>query len=304
MLTIRHQNGALAGTEAAIDPAKDRVVFGRQLDCDVQYPPEETAVSRHHFALVRKPSGSWTIELFGEPFVAVNGAPADDGDVARDGATFELGKIGGPSFKVAVTEDARSDNYLRTNIQESAPTPRTLAARAGALGRTARALAAVALLAVAGVGGFAAYNYFEGRATTARLESAQNAFAETQAREARLRIGAETRAHVARAVYHVQLEDAQKRHKGEGTAWVVGANTLATNAHVALSKEGLLDGERMIVRAPGQNGAIYEVTGYKLHPGYVPFNAFLKSDNRVIGQFRGRSEALWRRTATTSRSSP
>ena len=94
----------------------------------------------------------------------------------------------------------------------------------------------------------------------------------------------------ARAVYHVQLEDAQKRHKGEGTAWVVGANTLATNAHVALSKEGLLDGERMIVRAPGQNGTIYEVTGYTLHPGYVPFSAFLESDKREIGQFRGRSE--------------
>jgi hypothetical protein len=292
MLTIRHQNGALAGNEVAVDPAKDRVVFGRQLDCDVQYPPEETAVSRHHFALARKPSGSWTIELFGEPFVAVNGVPADSGDVVRDGATFELGKIGGPSFKVSVSEDARSDNYLRTNIQETAPTPRTLATRAGALGRVARALAAVALVAVAGVGGFAAYNYFDGRATTARLESAQAAFAEAQAREAKLRISAETRAHVARAVYQVQLEDTQKRFSGEGTAWVLGANSLATNAHVALLREGLRDGERMVVRAPGQNGAVYEVTGHKLHPGYVPFKAFLQADRRLISLFRGEAQGL------------
>ena len=43
----------------------------------------------------------------------------------------------------------------------------------------------------------------------------------------------------------------------------------------------------MIVRAPGENGAIYEVVEHKLHPGYVPFNAFLQSDQRLISQYRG-----------------
>ena len=51
MLTIKHLNGPEAGTEVKIDRTKERVVFGRQLDCDVQFPPEETAVARHHFAL-------------------------------------------------------------------------------------------------------------------------------------------------------------------------------------------------------------------------------------------------------------
>jgi hypothetical protein len=61
MLTIRYLNGPQAGTDAKIDSSKERVVFGRQLDCDVQFPPEETAVARHHFALVKKPSGAWTV---------------------------------------------------------------------------------------------------------------------------------------------------------------------------------------------------------------------------------------------------
>src|SRR5204863_9415079 len=111
MLTIRHLNGALAGTEVKIED-KDRVVVGRQLDCDVQYPPEETAVARHHFALVRKPSGSWTVELFGTPFVAIDGTPADNGQVVRDGAKVELGRVGGPAFNLGIAEDARADNYL------------------------------------------------------------------------------------------------------------------------------------------------------------------------------------------------
>src|SRR6476469_7203103 len=114
MLTIKHLNGPQAGTEVKIDQTKERIVFGRQLDCDVQFPPEETSVARHHFALVRKPSGAWTVELYGTPFVAINGTPADNGQVVNDGAKIELGRIGGPALSVAVAEDARGDNYLRT----------------------------------------------------------------------------------------------------------------------------------------------------------------------------------------------
>ena len=40
MLTIRHVKGTLVGTETKLEPGKNRVVFGRQLDCDIQFPPE------------------------------------------------------------------------------------------------------------------------------------------------------------------------------------------------------------------------------------------------------------------------
>ena len=158
MLTIRHLNGALAGTEVKIED-KDRVVVGRQLDCDAQYPPEETAVARHHFALVRKPSGSWTVELFGTPFVAIDGTPADNGQVVRDGAKIELGRIGGPALSVGIAESARSDNYLRTAGQAEAPSARTIATQAGTMARLARAVAAIAVVVALGGGAFAAYNY-------------------------------------------------------------------------------------------------------------------------------------------------
>ena len=100
------------------------------------------------------------------------------------------------------------------------------------------------------------------------------------------------RAHIARAVYHVELQDADQRVRAGGTAWVVGPNMLATNAHVGILREGLRARERMIVRAPGQNGQIYEVVEHKLHPGYVPFHAFLDSDLRLLSTYRGNFDAL------------
>src|SRR5205085_7386179 len=109
---------------------------------------------------------------------------------------------------------------------------------------------------------------------------------------AELRINADTRAHIARAVYHVELQDPEQRLRAAGTAWVVGPNLLATNAHVGILREGLRPRERMIVRAPGQNGAIYEVVEHRLHPGYVPFSAFLYSDRRIIAQYRGNEDRL------------
>jgi V8-like Glu-specific endopeptidase len=284
MLTIRHVNGTLVGTETKLEPGKNRIVFGRQLDCDIQFPPEEAAVARHHFALVRAPSGSWTVELFGAPFVAINGVAADIGAVVLDGAQFELGRIGGPSFTVGITDDARADNYVRTAVQQAAPSPRILATRAGTLARIA---AAVAVVLGLGGAGYATYVHVSARNNAARLDAAQKDFSAALAREASLRIGADVRARLTRAVYQVQLQDAQGSPGGGGTAWVIGPNLLATNAHVAVMRETLTPGERMTVRAPGENGAVLEVVEHKIHPGYFPFRAFLRSDRFRLAQYRG-----------------
>src|SRR5436853_5280799 len=219
MLTIRHLNGAQAGTEVKLED-KDRVVIGRQLDCDVQYPPEETAVARHHFALVRKPSGSWTVELFGTPYVAIDGEPADNGQMVRGGVKIELGHIGGPALGVGITEDARTDNYLKTAGQAEAASPRQIATQASTMARIARAVAAVAIVVAVGGGAVALYNYISTSRATERLESAQKEFSEALQKEANLRIGADVRAHIARAVYHVELQDADQRVRAGGTAWV------------------------------------------------------------------------------------
>ena len=257
--------------------------------------PEETSVARRHFALNRKPSGSWTIELFGEPFVAINGTPADNGEVVRDGAKIELGKIGGPALTLAITEDARTDNYLRTVAQEAAPSARQVATQASTMARLARAVAAAAVVLVAGVGGFAAYSHYAAQRTAERLEC----------RAKRIRRCARARsrnAHrprcpqpVARSVFNVQRMDENGRiDVGGGTASVVGPSVLATNGHVAVMIQTLRPGERMIVRAPGENGAIYQVTHVTIHPGYTALRAFVSSDIRIRSGFRGLDSEFFR----------
>ena len=62
MLIIRHLTGPLAKTEQRIESNVDRVMFGRQLDCQVSYPADATIVARRHFSLVRKASGDWTFD--------------------------------------------------------------------------------------------------------------------------------------------------------------------------------------------------------------------------------------------------
>ena len=96
------------------------------------------------------------------------------------------------------------------------------------------------------------------------------------------------RQRLARSVYNVQTIDPQGRiNVGGGTASVVGPHELATNGHVAIAIQTLRPGERMIVRAPGDKGAVYEVTHVTIHPGYMSLAAFVSSDIRVRFGLRG-----------------
>jgi hypothetical protein len=255
MIIIRHLSGPRAGTEDRLDPKLNRIVFGRRESCDVVYPPEETIVAREHFALVRKPpnlAGHWTIELFGEPFVAVNGIAAEPGQRLPADAKFELGRHGGPSFTVHVEADAAADNLPVTALQEEDEGARAAAARAGTSARLARRIAA------AGAG-----------AAVIALAVAVYIFWRPMPPQG---ITPAIRAQLLRAAYHVETPE------GEATAFPIAPHTLGTNAHVGALFEGLKPGEHMIVRAPGPHGKTYEVVAARLHPGYAAFTTFLAQD--------------------------
>src|SRR5688572_17507473 len=114
MLIVRHRSGPLAGSEQPVEGReRDRIVFGRDPNaCDVVFPPDTTHVSRRHFALVRKPSGDWTVDLFGQPYVAVNGEPADPAAALQSGAIVQLGGDDGPTFELAfAAEGLRTGSF-------------------------------------------------------------------------------------------------------------------------------------------------------------------------------------------------
>jgi V8-like Glu-specific endopeptidase len=285
MLVIKHLTGPLAGTENRFEDGVDRIVFGRQLDCQVVYPATETLVARHHFALVRKPSGHWTFDLFGGPFVAVNGTPADPGAALPREAAIELGRKGGPSFSVTADAGAQRDNFAPTITQEKDEGARWAARRAS---RIAAGAGIVAVLAIAVVG----YFYYRSHAQATRFQEALSRLTAEQVRDANLRIDDTVRAHLARSVYVVALRDKDGRITGGGTAWPVAPRLLATNAHVAETRKKLKDGESMIVRSPGVNGKVYAVTGDEIHPGYGEFIDFVTRDPIFVSGFRGNDEFL------------
>lgn len=74
------------------------------------------------------------------------------------------------------------------------------------------------------------------------------------------------------SVFHVETPE------GFATAFPVGPDTLATNAHVAEMFEALKPGEKMVVRSPGAGGRVYTVTAVKIHPAYKAFNDFVGQD--------------------------
>lgn len=272
-MLIKHLSGPLKGTETAVASNLDRIVFGRQLDCDVVYPVEATLVSRRHFALVRKPSGSWTVDLFGNPVVAIDGKAAEQGQTIRDGTRIELGKSGGPSFSTGLN-DTRLDNYPSTEAQQPLAGARTLAEQARSRASVARGVGIGAVVVAVAAAGFGVSQYFSSQSAFAQLNLAVARADEAQRQLAEVSIGAPVRDHLARAVYHVVTRGKGSLHTG--TAWPVAPHLLATNAHVA--EEALKPDTETVIQAPGTEGKTYVVVGKRAHPGYAAYQAFLAQD--------------------------
>jgi hypothetical protein len=291
MLIIRHRTGPLAGKEDRVEGRGDRVVFGRDPDaCDVVFPPEATLVSRRHFALVRRPSGDWTIDLFGAPFVAVNGEPAELGELMRNGALIELGRRGGPSFELLIEGESKAAGLAVTLPQEEVAGSHAAAAHAERAAARARGfafagLALALLLAVAG----GTYYYLRGEADR-ELAAQLQALNEKQAQLAADNIPRAFRDRLAQAAYLVILRDASGHERGVATAFPISANTLGTAAHVTEDRDNFKPGEKMLVRAPGPNGRTWEVVEHRRHPSYQLFDQFMSKDALMVESTKTNAE--------------
>jgi hypothetical protein len=301
MLIIRHRTGPLAGKEERpVGRQPDRIVFGRDPEvCDVVFPPDERLVSRRHFALVRKLSGYWTVDLFGEPFVAVDGQPADLGAPIRDGSVIELGQRGGPSFEVRIEGEQSLGTLERTVAQEKIAGSRAVAAHAERSAARARRFAiaglCVALVAAGGAGAF----YYQRSEADRQFAEALKQLNENQARLAADNIPREFRDRIAQAAHLVILRDAAGRERGVATAFPIAPNMLATCGHVATDRDDMKGGAKMLVRAPGPEGRTWEVVWHKKHPAYEPLDEFVTADALVVESTKSVSEPNGLRFLTT-----
>jgi hypothetical protein len=283
MIIIRHQTGPLGGTEQKIEPKSDRITFGRDSQvCDVVYPPDEILVARRHFALVKKLSGEWTFDLFGDLFIAMDGQPVYEAQALRDGAKIELGRHGGPSFEVRISGETLASELPATGTQEEVEGPHAIALRAErAAARTRRfALAGVVLAIIASSA--AAGIYYLVRSEGGRLSEAVTALSKEQERMAGQAISDTAKHKLVQAAYVVLKKFPNGRISAFGTATPIATNLLATNAHIAQRFLEKQPDERVYVRAPGHDGAVYEVVEARKHPAYGALADFLRSDPIVV----------------------
>jgi hypothetical protein len=279
MIIIRHQAGPLASKEQKIEGNSERITFGRDPDvCDIVYPADATLVARRHFALVKKPSGEWTFDLFGDPFVAMDGKPVDEAQAVRSGARIELGRRGGPSFIIDLVGEQAASKLPVTETQETVEGAHSAAAQAGRSAALARTIGIVgivlAIVAAGAAGGF----YYLGQSEGARLADAVAALTAEQKRAAEQTISKEAKDRLMQAAYLVLTQGPGGSFSPRGTASPIGPDLLATNAHIGAIFFRLKPGEKMYVRAPGHGGAVHEVIEARNHPGDDAFREFERKD--------------------------
>jgi hypothetical protein len=272
MPVIRHRTGPLAGREKTLDPVAERITIGRDPEtCEVVYPADFTQVARRHFAIVRRPSGAWTLDPFGTPYVAINGTPAVAGQALESGDVVELGKPGGASFEFFAGGKNITSVLPATEAQHKMENPYR------AVGRTRQLVLVALAVGVVGIAASMAYSFYQGRGA-ARLDKAIADLSESQRKAAADSIGPAVRERLLQASHLMMVVNAAGQFMGGGTGFPIGPDVFGTNAHVAEMFNELKDGQKMLVRAPGANGKTYEVVSISLHPGFSQFKRYLQED--------------------------
>ncbi len=304
MITINHISGPLARQSQSFDDKKQKIEFGRELDCDVVYPEQDTIVGHRHFALVRE-LGDWVLHLHegshGLHFVSVNGTPAESGKTVDTGSVFHLGRKDGPSFEVKFDQAVLSTAGGVTGAEEKVTPTRVLVRRLTIAG------GAVAAVLVVAVGIWIPTYYAHEKQVAATVTSLAKDEQNSKDAMAHMRNAAAASIdqsvvdHVRNATFLVVVQDPQGRKFGLGTAWGIGPNVMATNAHIAglcddnfpLADRKLAEcddikpGEQLFVLQPGPKGATYKVIGHSFHPGYIAFPKFVfGQDPAFIASFR------------------
>lgn len=299
-LIVKYLGQPFPGREITVDESKDKVQFGRGMDCDVSFPEDMAIVSRNHFML-RKELGGYKFVINKEKPVFMNGRPVyDDQDLPRS-AEIQLSGPTGPRLKLERT-DAASGNMVRTEILKPQENLVDTMGKTQASGqRTARIVAlVVAIVAVLGAAGWFISQRLstDVAQVTTEVAEVKKAIVAIQGEMPSIKDqlsgikGGGGKALDAAAiieknkesVYIVSVLYPSGSRDGMGTASVVrlpdGRKALATNSHVAdlfneIANEPSMKGAKLVVTQPkGPDYSTLEVVTIDKHPGYDAFNAW------------------------------
>ena len=251
-----------------------QIVFGRESNCDIVFPPDARMIGARHGRLLRQASGDYVVEAFGNHTLLIDGYPPTQGQAIADNATVRFGNSRGPMIRVRLAREARKDGLKDTIDQEEVVPPSKAAARIKI------GLMALAVVVVAGGAGL----WWLDHQTSARVRQITQQVDDMHAAIAeQVKTAFPSPDALRKSAFAVILNDRTKGPKVIGTAWPLAAGMLVTNAHIAAVMDSLKPSEQLFVHKLDGQGSI-PVTGKRIHDGYTAFKDFV---NQAIKTSQG-----------------
>lgn len=282
-VVIRHESGPLKGQVQEFSDDEQRILIGRDPDCQVRFPPEFTAVGRRHAELVWD-AGRLEIRVNTRNPVCVDGSEAIDDLEIPDGATLQLG-VEGPRFCIAYRHPSDVPPTRMFPSAESRPdNAESLREATRRTSRIAAALSVVLLLAVVGL--------FYLRGQSHQILSSVDGIEAKLGRSGDQGAFAEAIDTTSRSVYLVLIRNSA----GEdaiGTAWVASETQLATNAHIGLDVLSALEqGRTVVVRSTTIPARDLSVASALVHPAYQAFGEEFSRARPFVSDAAGQETPL------------
>jgi len=285
---IEFLDGDRSGEVLTFDDTVEQIVIGRDPEqCQVVLPPDMRMVGREHCTITRV-RGHYYMEMGADRRVMVNDSLMDTSQALQAESTLQIGPEG-PMIKVMCVRGTGLASTLQQGIdtevmrrREATPASavdvesvRTTARQGSQVAAAALVLAFVVLI-VGGtwywwLGDDVEELEFQQGQNTRSVNAIQGAVGSLSDDVTNLGSGMSDALDDARhSTYIVIRRSESGLEEPFGTAWVLGPDRLATNAHVAEHLQDLREGQSIIVRSTGGTSE-FPVVGSTVHPGYNSF---------------------------------
>lgn len=271
-ISIIGLRGPHEGQTFEFDATQSEILFGRSNTSDIQFPAEDTLISRHHLTLSLR-NDRYFLSMQNDNPVLIDGKEAfPDDELSWGEHVLTVGDDkDDPSYRVSVT--SQDDNLAPTQaVYKTQKTSRQFSSSKIKI----LSVFTVIGLAVAGI----AYTLMNQQQAALQDRFAQfnDKFQVIEKQSNFANIVKDKR----KSVYLVAIKRGDDVI-GQGTAWVVGPGLLATNAHVVEGLEEALkespDLQAVVVSSVSPTHYQHTVLEMKKHPHY---NAFWEHQSAIV----------------------
>lgn len=259
-------SGHHEGKRYEFDEHETSIGFGRSSVNDIQFPADDTSISRQHLSLQLE-NDRYQVAMQADNPVFINGEEAyPDDELPLGKHRLTVGLEDSPEqFEIVITsqDEGLAVTEPSYKIKQSAAKQH----------KSLRKKVTIAIAALAVIG-FVGYKLLD---ETSNLLDKQLQLLAAQSEKANVLARFEDTVLSQRdSVYLVAIKSGE-RLVGQGTAWVVGDGVLATNAHVVEGLQASLedasdDTSAVVISPQGPDNLQHTIIGMELHPHWDMFS--------------------------------